>query len=65
MLRQLSTSTAMSLVGALWFVNFLNLCVTVAAAAFSEVLHLPVLVCGFCVVFFSFFNMAAKITRND
>lgn len=55
MLRQLSTSTAMSLVGALWFVNFLNLCVTVAAAAFSEVLHLPVLVCGFCVVFFFVF----------
>lgn len=49
MLKQLSTRTAMSLVGALWFVNILNPLLLTIAAAFSEVLHLPVLVCGFCV----------------
>lgn len=72
MLKQLSTTTSISLVGAVWLLNTLSLLVTHncsklhsdATAAFCEVLHLLVLFWFFfCVVFF--FNMSAKIKKHD
>lgn len=55
MLKQLSTTTAITLVGAVWLLNILSPLVihncselnSDATAAFCEVLHLPVLFCGF------------------